>query len=43
MLFFPPLAIIIYAKMNYLGIFLFSMRLIDVKKMLAGKKKVVFK
>ena len=26
-----------------LGIFLISARLIDVKKMLAGKKKVVFK
>lgn len=34
----------IYKKKNkLLGIFLISARLIDVKKMLAGKKKVVFK
>jgi len=34
----------IYKKKNkLLGIFLISARLIDVKKMLAGKKEVVFK
>jgi len=34
----------IYKKKNkLLGIFLISARLIDVKKMLAGKKEVMFK